>query len=95
MHSIDKNTCVRFKARSGEADYVDIQNKAGQGCFTMVGMERGHNQLMLEASSGATCISYVTVLHELMHKLGLWHEQMRYDRDKYIKVHWENIPDGE
>jgi hypothetical protein len=96
MHSIDKNTCVHFKARSGEADYVDIQNQAGQGCFATLGMWPGHNhQLMLESSSTAICTSYVTVLHELMHTLGLLHEQQRYDRDKYVNINLENIPDGE
>ncbi|KAJ1368227.1 hypothetical protein KIN20_029310, partial [Parelaphostrongylus tenuis] len=32
-----------------------------------------------------------TVQHELLHVIGLWHEHMRYDRDKYVKIHYENI----
>ncbi|KJH39957.1 astacin [Dictyocaulus viviparus] len=34
------------------------------------------------------------VQHELLHAIGLWHEHMRFDRDRYIRVHYENIRPG-
>ena len=30
-------------------------------------------------------------MHEIGHTLGLWHQQMRSDRDDWVKVMYENI----
>lgn len=32
-----------------------------------------------------------TVVHEIFHALGMIHEQQRADRDRYVKVIWEDI----
>ena len=36
-------------------------------------------------------MSTKTVMHELFHTLGIEHYHQRSDRDKYVKIHWENI----
>lgn len=30
-------------------------------------------------------------MHELFHKLGLWHEHYRYDRDGFITIRFDRI----
>ena len=40
------------------------------------------------------CVSRGTVQHEFLHALGFGHEQVRGDRDEYIKVYKENVETG-
>ena len=34
------------------------------------------------------------IAHELLHSLGMQHEHVRADRDKFVHVGWENINRG-
>ena len=42
----------------------------------------------------ASFCSLATVIHEIGHVVGFWHEHSRPDRDQYITVHQENIRPG-
>lgn len=84
-------TCVRFRKRSNERDYVVINN-AGSGCWSSVGRQGGPQEVNLESPK---CFSnYGTTIHELMHALGFYHEQNRYERDSYVRVLGENVKTG-
>lgn len=35
-----------------------------------------------------------TIMHELMHATGFYHEQARFDRNNSINVAWKNVQEG-
>ena len=46
-----------------------------------------------EISLGSGCLDVGTILHEIGHVIGLWHEQSRPDRDDYVTIVERNIAD--
>jgi len=81
-------TCLRFVKRTTERAYLHFYDSGG-GCFSAVGKQGGFQKISL--SSG--CWFKGTAIHEIMHALGVYHEQSRPDRDSHVRIHWENIPD--
>jgi len=45
-------------------------------------------------SIGLGCEYTGIVVHEMLHAVGLWHEQSRADRDDYVTVYFSNIQSG-
>ena len=85
MGIIEQETCLKFQFRT----YGDrIQFTNGSGCSSFVGrLGRGKQAIKL----GKGCFSVGIISHEILHALGMWHEQSRPDRDDYIRVISDNI----
>ncbi|XP_069841027.1 high choriolytic enzyme 2-like [Dendropsophus ebraccatus] len=79
-------TCIRFIKKTTETDYIDF--KAAKGCWSPVGFMGGAQTLSLEEPD---CVWTGVVIHEVLHALGLNHEHVRFDRDNYVEVQWNNI----
>merc|ERR1712228_1158572 len=91
-------TPVRFVNWTDEGDFVDVVLGDGDvvrndgwthNTSDVIGFCRGRSELSLKNTSGWLA------MHELGHVLGLVHEHQRADRDRYVKVAWENIFDPE
>ena len=85
---ITSRTPVRFVMRGADdVDYLAFEVSAF--CSSQVGRSGGRQIVRLSANC-----STGNAVHELCHALGLWHEQSREDRDRFIRVRWENVLPG-
>uniref|UniRef100_A0A0N4UF60 Metalloendopeptidase n=1 Tax=Dracunculus medinensis TaxID=318479 RepID=A0A0N4UF60_DRAME len=90
MQEYHKKTCLRFVPRDPLRHRNYIYIYPDDGCYSLVGKSGGRQPLSLDSG----CIQTGTIVHELMHVTGFFHEQSRSDRDKYISIIWENIMEG-
>merc|ERR1719447_203178 len=77
IEHIHENSCVRFVERNGEADYLDIIPGDG-GCYAIIPYRPGggRHEVGLEQNG---CVTLKITVHELLHALGIKHEQCRPD----------------
>lgn len=61
-------------------------------CYSFVGKVSSPGGQTVSIGSGCAYID--TVEHELLHALGFYHEQSRYDRDDHVSIVWGNIKEG-
>lgn len=84
---IEKHTCIRFPEHDDEVNYIYFYS--GAGCDSHIGMIGGRQRISLNKTS--SCMERGSILHELLHAIGFDHMQNHPERDKYVKIHWNNI----
>ncbi|RCN44714.1 astacin [Ancylostoma caninum] len=87
-----KFTCIRFRRRTTEPVYLLFVGH-DQGCWSTVGRDASQRQQFV--SIGRGCEAFGITSHEVAHALGLFHEQSRYDRDNWITVYPQRIPQSQ
>jgi hypothetical protein len=93
MNHISSRTNLCFLEKTHDSQYAIVfDEEPGQSGNTIVGYWSGFFEEHLVTLG--TSAPESTIIHELLHVAGLYHEQNREDRDNYITVHFNNIAPG-
>ncbi|XP_055590670.1 zinc metalloproteinase nas-14-like [Uranotaenia lowii] len=90
INDFEMYTCVRFPSRqTGEKIFLTFTNEES-GCNAYIGRreDNKYNRVNLQERA---CFRKSTIVHEIMHSLGFFHEHMREDRDDYVEIYRNNL----
>lgn len=76
-----------YHNRTIPSSYILIRD--GSSCSSSIGKQPNGQAVNLDEGCGT-----LAMVHELMHAIGIFHEQAREDRDLYIDILWENIQEN-
>ena len=85
---------IQFTAHNGETNYVDFNldpNSNNGECEATEGDAGIGEQFATGAGGTQNPCSVATILHEMGHIVGLWHEQARPDRDTFLNVNYNAV----
>src|SRR5271170_4825892 len=74
-------------------NYVDINLSASDTSGVCEALE-GYQAIPAQKMWGSTACTVGTIMHEMGHVIGLWHEQSRSDAGTYIAEHYSNVIKG-
>ncbi|MGE8556814.1 MAG: M12 family metallopeptidase [Chryseobacterium jejuense] len=88
----NNKTNTQWIPRTNQSNYVEFifGSSNGSDGWAHIGYQGGKQTISLDQY-----ISVGSVIHEMGHTVGLYHEHARQDRDQYVSIQWNNIQDGQ
>jgi len=88
----NNKTNTQWIYRTNQSNYVEFifGSSSGSDGWAHIGYQGGKQTVSLDQY-----ISVGSVIHEMGHTVGLYHEHTRKDRDQYVKILWNNIQSGQ
>ncbi|RXM52698.1 MULTISPECIES: M12 family metallopeptidase [unclassified Chryseobacterium] len=92
VNEYNSKTNARWVQRTNQSNYVEFVFGSSNGSdgWAHIGYQGGKQTISLDQY-----ISVGSVIHEMGHTVGLYHEHSRQDRDQYVSIQWGNIQDGQ
>ncbi len=92
VNEYNSKTNTRWVQRTNQSNYVEFifGSSNGSDGWAHIGYQGGKQTISLDQY-----ISVGSVIHEMGHTVGLYHEHCRQDRDQYVSIQWGNIQDGQ
>ncbi|XP_046358414.2 uncharacterized protein LOC124136541 [Haliotis rufescens] len=91
MATIEEYTCIRFFERGSPGYSVSHTNYLlfikTSSCWSYIGMHNSPQYI-------SPCTNFFTVLHEIIHALGAWHEHQHYDRQQHLQYFPNHVRSG-
>ena len=86
IDTLNQKSNLSLVPRTNETDYIEFVSD--DGCSSAVGRKDGRQTISAENCSAGS------IMHEILHAAGLYHEQSRRDRDDFVTINWDHIESG-
>lgn len=90
MQKIENISCIQFKQKTDETKH-HVLVKKGTICSSKIGYRPSPTNDPQPLIINSNLCSVGSVVHELLHTLSFLHMHTSKDRDKHIKINWDNI----
>lgn len=91
IDEINSKTEICIVPYTNQEDFITVEfnDKISGAGQSSLGRQGGEQKLFLNSNA-----PFGTVVHELLHAFGIWHEQSRGDRNNFVKILEENVTAG-
>ncbi|MFK7854251.1 MAG: M12 family metallopeptidase [Granulosicoccus sp.] len=88
QHWTDRTSITFVERTQSNADQYPnyLRFDSSNSCASYVGMQGGEQSILV-----SDACSIGSIIHEIGHALGLFHEHTRADRDNFVQIDWEQV----